>query len=234
MERYNETIADLRSFPTEDMRILSRYQLDSCAVVGNAGSLLNASFGGAIDSHDAVVRLNQAPVEPPPPMGGVSPNPNLWRKNVGRRTTFRLVNTRWAFKYGDKKFLVRVRVDVPPCACCQTEAALYARPHTGQRTGPEPWKAGASVGRWALARGSSVGEPSDYRCVHRSPPASLAALIRSELSHPAATPAVVTRAPPTAYDAMAKYMRAKRVDVSMVRRHDGLPLGFRKHALSPC
>lgn len=105
MERYNETIADLRSFPTADMRILSRYQLDSCAVVGNAGSLLNASFGGAIDSHDSVVRLNQAPVEPPPPMGGVSPNPNLWRKNIGRRTTFRLVNTRWAFKYGDKKFL---------------------------------------------------------------------------------------------------------------------------------
>jgi hypothetical protein len=57
MERYNETIAYLKSFPTADMRVLSRYQLDSCAVVGNAGSLLNSSFGGAIDSHDAVVRL---------------------------------------------------------------------------------------------------------------------------------------------------------------------------------
>ena len=54
------------------------------------------------------MRLNQAPVEPPAErMGGVSPNPALWRKNIGKRTTFRLVNTRWAFKYGEKQFLVR-------------------------------------------------------------------------------------------------------------------------------
>ena len=30
----------------------------------------------------------------------------MWRRHVGTKTSFRLVNTRWTTKYGDKKFLI--------------------------------------------------------------------------------------------------------------------------------
>jgi len=32
-------------------------------------------------------------------------NQHIWRRHVGHKTTFRLVNTRWSTKYGDKRFL---------------------------------------------------------------------------------------------------------------------------------
>mmetsp|Transcript_37441 Transcript_37441/g.105716 ORF Transcript_37441/g.105716 Transcript_37441/m.105716 type:complete len:442 (+) Transcript_37441:254-1579(+) len=85
-----------RSFPSADMRILRRYNFTSCAVVGNSGSLLNASFGSAIDSHNVVLRINQAPP-------GL-PN-NRYKKHVGVKTTFRLINTRWTGKYGITNFV---------------------------------------------------------------------------------------------------------------------------------
>ena len=54
-----------------------------------------------------MVRLNQAPIEPPTPIGAtVNPDKGMWRRHVGTKTTFRLVNTRWTTKYGDKKFLI--------------------------------------------------------------------------------------------------------------------------------
>lgn len=37
-------------------------QFKSCAVVGNSGGLLKAEFGKEIDSHEAVIRDNEAPV----------------------------------------------------------------------------------------------------------------------------------------------------------------------------
>ena len=37
-------------------------QFQNCAVVGNSGDLLKTEFGKEIDSHDAVIRDNEAPV----------------------------------------------------------------------------------------------------------------------------------------------------------------------------
>lgn len=90
------TMMNVRSLPRADMRVLDNYNFSSCAVVGNSGSLLNATYGASIDSHDIVLRLNQAP-----PGDRV----NKLTRHVGARTTFRLINTRWANKYGDLKFV---------------------------------------------------------------------------------------------------------------------------------
>lgn len=68
------------------MSVLNRYHFGSCAVVGNSGQLLNASFGSAVDSHDLIMRVNQAP-------GGTKEN--RLERHVGKRTTFRLINTRY-------------------------------------------------------------------------------------------------------------------------------------------
>ena len=74
-----------RSFP-EGSDLLSAYNLTTCAVVGNSGGLLNGTFGGAIDSHATVVRINQAMTN------------RRYHKHVGSKTTFRLINTRWTNK----------------------------------------------------------------------------------------------------------------------------------------
>ncbi|KAL5579913.1 hypothetical protein UlMin_012355 [Ulmus minor] len=52
----------------------------SCAVVGNSGILLNSDFGELIDSHEAVIRLNNARIE------------NYERK-VGSKTSISFVNS---------------------------------------------------------------------------------------------------------------------------------------------
>ena len=54
-------------------RVFSR-----CAVVGSGSHLDASDLGGCIDAHDAVIRLNDAPVAP------------QYMKDVGTRTTWRL------------------------------------------------------------------------------------------------------------------------------------------------
>ncbi|GMH24422.1 hypothetical protein Nepgr_026265 [Nepenthes gracilis] len=54
-------------------------QFETCAVVGNSGDLLKTEFGEEIDSHDVVIRDNEAPVN------------EKYAKHVGRKRDFRLV-----------------------------------------------------------------------------------------------------------------------------------------------
>ncbi|KAL3526250.1 hypothetical protein ACH5RR_010906 [Cinchona calisaya] len=54
-------------------------QFQTCAVVGNSGDLLKTQFGEEIDSHDAVIRDNEAPVN------------ERYAKYVGLKRDFRLV-----------------------------------------------------------------------------------------------------------------------------------------------
>ncbi|XP_020591556.1 sialyltransferase-like protein 2 isoform X1 [Phalaenopsis equestris] len=54
-------------------------QFVRCAVVGNSGDLLKTKFGDEIDSYDAVIRENGAPIQ-------------NYTKFVGRKSTFRLLN----------------------------------------------------------------------------------------------------------------------------------------------
>lgn len=54
-------------------------QFRTCAVVGNSGDLLKTEFGEEIDSHDAVFRDNEAPVN------------EKYAKYVGLKRDFRLV-----------------------------------------------------------------------------------------------------------------------------------------------
>ena len=82
-----------RFFPSVDSDFLSSYNFSTCAVVGNSGTLLNSSFGSAIDSHSAVWRINQAPTN------------KRFEKHVGKKSTIRLINMRWTNKYGDPRFL---------------------------------------------------------------------------------------------------------------------------------
>ena len=89
-------IKNYRSFPDANLAFLRKYEFDTCAVVGNSGGLLNATFGRAIDSHSLVLRFNQAPQGDPE---------NQLSKYVGTKTTLRLINTRWTNKYGTIHFL---------------------------------------------------------------------------------------------------------------------------------
>ena len=74
----------------ESLQTLRRYQRNlsqplrcayaTCAVVGSAGNLRGTDFGAAIDAHDAVIRVNAAPVRG-------------HGKAVGQRTTWRVHNS---------------------------------------------------------------------------------------------------------------------------------------------
>lgn len=69
----SDLVAEL---PDED----APWRYGSCAVVGNSGLLKNGMLGAEIDAHDAVVRVNYAPVEG-------------YGRQVGKRTTFDVVST---------------------------------------------------------------------------------------------------------------------------------------------
>ena len=63
-----------------------------CAIVGNSGHLLGSSYGVAIDAHDVVFRINQAPTL-------------KYEKFVGKKTTHRLLNRLWTLAYQDYRGL---------------------------------------------------------------------------------------------------------------------------------
>mmetsp|Transcript_40839 Transcript_40839/g.77988 ORF Transcript_40839/g.77988 Transcript_40839/m.77988 type:complete len:418 (+) Transcript_40839:431-1684(+) len=70
---------------------------NTCAVVGNSGSLKRSAFGEYIDRHEAVLRLNQAPVA-------------SYEHIVGSKTTFRFLNNKWTTVYYEDNV---PNVDVP-------------------------------------------------------------------------------------------------------------------------
>ena len=75
MVRYRFHEDTVRALPPRDRRP----HFGTCAVVGNSGTLLGSKFGGAIDAHDAVIRLNGAPT-----VG--------FEDDVGQKTTWDMVN----------------------------------------------------------------------------------------------------------------------------------------------
>jgi len=61
----------------------------TCALVGNSGIMKLQNFGPVIDSHDAIMRVNQGPARG-------------YEGIVGSRTTFRLLNKKWVSMYVTK------------------------------------------------------------------------------------------------------------------------------------
>eukprot|EP00898_Chlorokybus_atmophyticus_P001584 jgi/Chlat1/2426/Chrsp17S02675 len=68
----------LGAIPAEDFA--ARY--DTCAVVGNSGSLINSELGGNIDEADAVFRIHNA-------------GTHRFESDVGSKTTFQVLNHFW-------------------------------------------------------------------------------------------------------------------------------------------
>ncbi|GMH11124.1 hypothetical protein Nepgr_012965 [Nepenthes gracilis] len=59
---------------------VSKRKYSSCAVVGNSGILLNSEHGELIDSHEVVIRLNNARIE-------------SFKRNVGSKTSISFINS---------------------------------------------------------------------------------------------------------------------------------------------
>ena len=64
----------------------------TCALIGSSGVLTGSKLGRAIDGHDAVLRLNQAPAT------------EDFAEDVGSRVDLRLLNKRWGVAYGEQKY----------------------------------------------------------------------------------------------------------------------------------
>eukprot|EP00740_Mantoniella_antarctica_P013108 CAMPEP_0181374562 /NCGR_PEP_ID=MMETSP1106-20121128/16101_1 /TAXON_ID=81844 /ORGANISM="Mantoniella antarctica, Strain SL-175" /LENGTH=354 /DNA_ID=CAMNT_0023492581 /DNA_START=242 /DNA_END=1303 /DNA_ORIENTATION=+ len=71
--------------PAED---LPRKKHETCAVVGNAGTMLHSGLGTYIDAHEAVIRINYAPTR-------------KFELDVGTKTTYDLSNKENSGKLGD-------------------------------------------------------------------------------------------------------------------------------------
>ncbi|XP_040569980.1 beta-galactoside alpha-2,6-sialyltransferase 2 [Lepeophtheirus salmonis] len=79
-------------FPSEPF--LNNTKFKTCALVGNAGSLIGSNLGGFIDTHDLVIRLNHAKTAG-------------YEVDVGSKTDIRIVNSlvlkKEKFNYYDPK-----------------------------------------------------------------------------------------------------------------------------------
>ena len=75
----------LHFLPPEDVK---RKIHETCAVVGNAGTMLHSGLGPYIDAHEAVIRINYAPTRG-------------FERDVGTKTTYDLSNKENSGKLGD-------------------------------------------------------------------------------------------------------------------------------------
>eukprot|EP00192_Tetraselmis_astigmatica_P006141 CAMPEP_0117653252 /NCGR_PEP_ID=MMETSP0804-20121206/3085_1 /TAXON_ID=1074897 /ORGANISM="Tetraselmis astigmatica, Strain CCMP880" /LENGTH=450 /DNA_ID=CAMNT_0005459401 /DNA_START=355 /DNA_END=1707 /DNA_ORIENTATION=- len=77
-----------RSFPKEKLLPVNWTETshDTCALVGSSGLLKRNAYGAVIDSHDVVVRMNQAPTEG-------------YETIAGGKTTYRMLNNKWTTVY---------------------------------------------------------------------------------------------------------------------------------------
>ena len=82
-----------RFFPSSPLLANQRY--NTCAVVSSGGSLHKSGLGEFIDSHDLVLRFNNAPTEG-------------HEVDVGKKTSIRIVNSQVVakpqFKFLEDKF----------------------------------------------------------------------------------------------------------------------------------
>ncbi|KAK9824602.1 hypothetical protein WJX72_011642 [[Myrmecia] bisecta] len=83
LRRKNRFDKEAKRLPEEEPQL----HFDTCAVVGNSGQLWVEPAGLAIDAHDMVLRVNQAPTQGYEPI-------------AGSKTTFRLLNIKWSKQYG--------------------------------------------------------------------------------------------------------------------------------------
>ena len=95
----------------------------SCAVVGSSGTLLNAEFGREIDAHDAVIRVNGAPVVP------------NYAMHAGMRTTWRVFSSPHAasdFRFKEQNSFpnttMLIACDRPYVYSCQNVLYASAKP----------------------------------------------------------------------------------------------------------
>ena len=86
-----------RFFPKTSL--LDSRSFNSCAVVSSAGTLQKSGLGAFIDSHDLVLRFNNAPTE-------------KYEADVGKKTSIRIVNSQVVakpqFKFLEDKFYSKV------------------------------------------------------------------------------------------------------------------------------
>ena len=113
---FNEESSDMLPFNEEEFTKLRVFE--TCAIVGNSGSLLKSSLGVEIDSHDAVFRLNNAPAgNGMMTNGGESfenSNGRLMR-DVGGKITVRVLNKKWTEKWSlesESKITERLEADL--------------------------------------------------------------------------------------------------------------------------
>ncbi|KAF2368509.1 Glycosyl transferase family 29 [Trinorchestia longiramus] len=105
-------------FPSTD--ILEGRHFNTCVVVSSAGSLRGSGLGSFIDSHDAVVRLNHAPVRG-------------FKRDVGSKTTLRILNSQIVakseYKFWDSSLYKNVTLLVwDPCNYTTSLKEWYKRP----------------------------------------------------------------------------------------------------------
>jgi hypothetical protein len=115
---FDDESSGMLPFNEEDFAKGFGRELETCAVVGNSGSLLKSNLGVDIDSHDAVFRLNNAPAGNSVLLNGAenfdNSNGRLMR-DVGGKTTVRVLNKKWTEKWSlesESKITGRLEADL--------------------------------------------------------------------------------------------------------------------------